>query len=105
MKLEHKAYVPVAECGKLALTHLAKFLAVEAYGAAAWLVERAHQLQQRGLSRSAGAYNAYNLALLYAQVHSLEHLKVAETLGKVLYLNHISLITYSAMWQPNAAVK
>ena len=60
-------------------------------------VKRAYELQQGGFARSAGSYNAYYLAFLYAEAHSFQHLKVTEALGKVLYLNHISFITYSAM--------
>lgn len=55
------------------------------------------ELQQGGLSSTARAYYAYDLSFLNLQVHSFQHLKVAELLSQVLYLNHRFFITYSVM--------
>ena len=97
VELEYESYVSVAERGELVAAHLACVLAVEEYLSAGGLVKGAYELQQGSLAGSAGAYDAYHLALVDGEAHSLEHLELSELLCQVLYPYHMFFITYSAM--------
>jgi hypothetical protein len=96
MKLKNKAYVGISECCEPVTAHLAQILATKIYGTAVGSVERAYQLQQRGLSGAAGADDADNLALGNFEIHAFEHLQRPETFCNILYFYHKFSITYAA---------
>lgn len=88
VELEDEADAAVAEGREFFLLHAAYFGAVDAYHTRVGRIECTHDLQQGGLSGTAGAYDAYYFAFLYLQVDAPEYLEGAETLGYVFELNH-----------------
>ena len=75
MKLEHEAYVRVAEAAYFLSAQAAYVGSVDGDGAAVGLVECSHYLQECCLSGSAGSHDAHHFALVYVQVDALEHLQ------------------------------
>ena len=75
MKLEHEADMTVAEVAELLRRQLTDIDTVDNDSSTVGLVEGADNLQQRGLARSAGAYDAHHLAAVDMQVDALEHLQ------------------------------
>ena len=88
VELEDEADAAVAEGREFFLLHAAYFGTVDAYHTRVGRIERTHDLQQGGLSGTAGTYDAYYFAFLYLQVDAPKYLEGAETLGYVFELNH-----------------
>ena len=71
MKLEHEAYLLVAECRYLITLQLIYLSTVQHYTSCIGLIERTHYLQQSSLSGSAGSYYAHHFCLTYTQIDAL----------------------------------
>jgi len=73
VELEHEADVAVAEIGKFPARHLGGVNAVNADRTCIGLVQGADDLQQRGLSCAAGAYNTYYLSFVDVEVDAFQY--------------------------------
>ena len=73
VKLEDEADMTIAEGRELLLLVDRHVDAIEEHAAAIGAVEGADDLQQGGLARSAGTYNAYYFALTDGEVNAFEH--------------------------------
>ena len=67
MELKHKADVAVAEGGQFAFFHPLHGCPINEDCARIWTIQRAHDLQQRGLACAAGADDAHHFAPCYLQ--------------------------------------
>ena len=74
MELEDEAEVAVAEVGQGLLGEAGRVDAVNTYGTAVGAVERADNLQQRGLAGTAGPDDADHLAAVDVEVNAFENL-------------------------------
>ena len=88
MELEDEADVLVTELAKLGAAEAEDILPPDENLSAIGLIQRAHNLQQRGLTGSAGAHDGHHLATLYLQVDATQYLQSSETLGYILKTYH-----------------
>ena len=89
MKLEDEADVLVAELAELGAAEAEDILVLYQHLSTVWLVQGSHNLQQRGLTSSAGAHDGHHLALVYLQVDATQYLQSSETLGYILKRYHL----------------
>ena len=88
MELKDEAHVHVAKDGALGVAELHHIYAIDNDTAAVGLVERAHNLQERGLACTAWANDADYLASLYVEVNAFEDFERAEAFPYIAYLYH-----------------
>ena len=100
VKLKDKTDFPVAESSQFTLFQPVDFCPVEQNTAHIRLVQRTHDLKQRGLSCPTGPHNAHHFSFINSQINSLQDLKRAETLGYSLQFNHF-LTVYVSHIQPD----
>lgn len=74
MELEDEADIPVAESRQFLIAQSSCLRAIDNQPPAIRCVERADDLQQGCLTRSAGAYDCDNLALVYREVDTFQYL-------------------------------
>ena len=74
MELEDEADIPVAESRQFLIAQSSCLRAIDNQSPTIRCVERADDLQQGCLTRSAGAYDCDNLALVYREVDTFQHL-------------------------------
>ncbi len=91
MKLKHKTDVAVAKSRELFLGHTKHIGAVVEHCAAIGAVNGAHDVKERGFSRTAGAHNGENLTVGHRKVHTLDNLKGVVALSYVAKFNHRAL--------------
>ena len=75
MELKHEPDAPVTEIRHLLAAQAFHGNPVEPDASAVRLVQRPHNLQQRGLSGTARPHDAHHLALTDIEVDSFEHFK------------------------------
>ena len=89
VELEDESQSSVAEIGCFLLAHGSDVLAVDDDGTVVRSVERAHDVEEGGFSRSAGTDDADDFTLADVQVDAFEHLKLPEVLFYSFEGDHI----------------
>ena len=88
MELEDESEMLVAEMGELLAGKGGYIDRIDVYTARIRLFECTDDLQQRGLSCTAGTNDADDLAFVDMQVYAFEYLKGAEAFGDVFDCYH-----------------
>ena len=98
MKLEHESNMLVAEVRQLFLTEACHIDVVNLYRPCIWAIQRADNLQEGGLTSTAGTNDTHNLTFADMQVDAFQHLQRAEALGNILNIYHNFLAFSFLSW-------
>ena len=74
MKLEDEAHMAVAKFAELMPRQLLCLYPIDHHRPAIGLVQRADDLEERGLARPRGTHDAHHLAFVDVEVDAFEHL-------------------------------
>ena len=88
MELKHKAQMLIAKVTQLLLRQPTGVDTVHHHAPRVGLVERADNLQQRGLAGARRPHDAHHLSFFYMERNALEHLQCPKTLSDILNRYH-----------------
>ena len=96
MKLKDEADVGISEVGKRRRRKAGHIGVGNRQRAFVGTIERAHDLQERSLTRSRRTYDTHHLTFLDVEIYAFEHFEVAKGFMDISKRYHVEVVSFQA---------